>query len=108
MGTAFGLPPVLLRTGLFSQRVTYTYDGDGLKRSENDGTAITTLVRDGTDVIQERPGGMHRIYCMRTLPRPPMHVLALSRTVKWGRGIIHRLLGYTDREQRSPDAYHPI
>jgi len=36
------------------QRVTYTYDGDGLKRSENDGTAITTLVRDGTDVLEER------------------------------------------------------
>lgn len=34
--------------------VTYTYDGDGLKRSEISSTGRTTLVWDGTDYLQER------------------------------------------------------
>jgi YD repeat-containing protein len=33
----------------------FTYDGDGLKRTENDGTAeVTTLVWDGSDYLQGR------------------------------------------------------
>ncbi len=35
-------------------RTTYTYSGDGLKRSEKDGSGTTTLVWDGSDYLQGR------------------------------------------------------
>jgi YD repeat-containing protein len=32
---------------------TYTYDGDGQKRSENKNGVVTTLIWDGTDYLGE-------------------------------------------------------
>ena len=32
---------------------TYQYSADGLKRTENDGTTLTTLVWDGSDYLAE-------------------------------------------------------
>lgn len=33
---------------------TYTYSGDGLKRSEITGSGRTTMIWDGSEVLQER------------------------------------------------------
>ena len=33
---------------------TYTYSGDGLKRSEEDGDGLVTLVWDGSEYLEER------------------------------------------------------
>ncbi|MDI9640041.1 hypothetical protein QM565_30495 [Geitlerinema splendidum] len=35
-------------------KTTYTYSGDGLKRSERSGSSITTLVWDGSEYLQGR------------------------------------------------------
>ena len=35
-------------------RETYTYDGDGLRRTKKLGLATTTFVWDGSDYLQER------------------------------------------------------
>ena len=34
-------------------RTTFTYDGDGLKRSERSGASITTLLWDGREYLGE-------------------------------------------------------
>ena len=36
-------------------RVTFTYSGDGLKRSESEGAVTTTLIWDGDDYLQGGP-----------------------------------------------------
>ncbi|MBL8068451.1 MAG: hypothetical protein JNM28_08375 [Armatimonadetes bacterium] len=35
-------------------RTTYTYSGDGLKRSEATGSGVTTMVWDGSEYLQGR------------------------------------------------------
>lgn len=44
----------MVNHSLSGNLVTYTFDGDGLKRSEISSTGRTTLVWDGTDYLQER------------------------------------------------------
>ncbi|MDI9640032.1 hypothetical protein QM565_30450 [Geitlerinema splendidum] len=44
----------MTRHELGSVVTTYTYSGDGLKRSEREGTSLATLVWDGSEVLQER------------------------------------------------------
>ena len=44
----------LVKHELGNTVTTYTYSGDGLKRSEQDATGITTLIWDGSEVLQER------------------------------------------------------
>jgi YD repeat-containing protein len=50
-------PYFFFSTSPTETRLTYTYDGDGLKRSENSGAGVTTLVWDGREYVREVVGG---------------------------------------------------